>query len=119
MLIRLLADTNNTFLILQFAAIPFTIAYNLLSGQIRALGNSKQPFYFLIAASLVNILLDVVLILIMGLGVEGAGIATWLSQGFSVALCVWYIKKHMHLFSAMGCPKSLVRVSGRWHPIAS
>lgn len=85
-------DDAYTFLILQFAAIPFTIAYNLLSGQIRALGNSKQPFYFLIAASLVNILLDVVLILIMGLGVEGAGIATWLSQGFSVALCVWYIK---------------------------
>ena len=112
-------DDAYTFLILQFAAIPFTIAYNLLSGQIRALGNSKQPFYFLIAASLVNILLDVVLILIMGLGVEGAGIATWLSQGFSVALCVWYIKKYMHLFSAMGCPKSLVRVSGRWHPIAS
>jgi Na+-driven multidrug efflux pump len=83
-------------------AIPFTIAYNLLSGQIRALGNSKQPFYFLIAASLVNILLDVVLILIMGLGVEGAGIATWLSQGFSVALCVWYIKKHMQILIPQG-----------------
>lgn len=95
-------DDAYTFLILQFAAIPFTIAYNLLSGQIRALGNSKQPFYFLIAASLVNILLDVVLILIMGLGVEGAGIATWLSQGFSVALCVWYIKKHMQILIPQG-----------------
>lgn len=49
------------FLLLQFLAIPFTIGYNLLSGQIRALGNSKQPFYFLIASSAVNILLDVLL----------------------------------------------------------
>ena len=72
-------DDAYIFLMLQFAAIPFTIAYNLLSGQIRALGNSKQPFYFLITASVINIILDAILILGMGLGVEGAGIATWLS----------------------------------------
>ncbi len=52
-------DYAYIFLMLQFAAIPFTIAYNLLSGQIRALGNSKQPFYFLITASVINIILDV------------------------------------------------------------
>ncbi len=90
------------FLFLQFAAIPFTMAYNLLSGQIRALGNSKQPFYFLITASIVNIILDAILILILGMGVEGAGIATWLSQGFSVALCVWYIKKKMQILIPQG-----------------
>ncbi len=95
-------DDAYVFLMLQFAAIPFTIGYNLLSGHIRALGNSKQPFYFLIAASLVNILLDVILILFMGLGVEGAGLATFLSQGFSVALCVWYIAKHMRILIPQG-----------------
>ena len=67
------------FLFLQFCTIPFTIAYNLYAGQIRALGNSKQPFYFLIVSSLLNILLDVVLILGFRMGVEGAGIATFLS----------------------------------------
>ncbi len=46
------------FLLLSFLAIPFTIAYNVLSGFIRALGDSKQPFYFLIASSLFNSLLD-------------------------------------------------------------
>jgi Na+-driven multidrug efflux pump len=51
------------FPLLQFLAIPFTIAYNLLAGFIRALGDSKQPFYFLIFSSVLNILLDVVLIL--------------------------------------------------------
>ena len=91
-----------TFLMLQFAAIPFTIIYNLLAGQIRALGNSKQPFYFLITASVVNIILDIILILGLGLGVEGAGIATWLSQGFSVGLCIWYIKRKMQILIPQG-----------------
>ena len=95
-------DDANTFLMLQFAAIPFTIGYNLLAGQIRALGNSKQPFYFLITASVVNILLDVLLILILGLGVEGAGIATLLSQAFSVCLCIRFIKKKMQILIPQG-----------------
>ena len=90
------------FLMLQFAAIPFTIAYNLLSGQIRALGNSRQPFFFLITASVVNIILDAVLILGMRLGVEGAGIATWLSQGLSVVLCILFIKRKMQVLIPQG-----------------
>lgn len=95
-------DDAYIFLMLQFAAIPFTIGYNLLAGQIRALGNSKQPFYFLITASVVNILLDVFLILILGLGVEGAGIATLLSQAFSVCLCIRFIKKKMQILIPQG-----------------
>ena len=83
------------FLFLQLLAIPFTIAYNLLAGFIRALGNSKQPFFFLIASSLVNILLDVLLILIIGMGVEGAGVATLLSQAFAAILCWSYIRRSM------------------------
>ena len=85
------------FLMLQFAAIPLTFGFNLFSGQIRALGNSRQPFYFLITSAVVNVLLDVVLILGCRLGVAGAGIATWLSQALSVILCLWYIRKRMQL----------------------
>lgn len=84
-----------TFLFLQFLAIPFTMGYNLLSGFIRALGNSKQPFFFLIIASLVNIALDVLLILIIGMGVAGAGVATLLSQAFATLLCWLYIRSKM------------------------
>lgn len=90
------------FLMLQFAAIPMTFGFNLFSGQIRALGNSRQPFYFLITSAVVNILLDVVLILGCGMGVAGAGIATWLSQALSVILCIWYIRKHMQLLIPKG-----------------
>lgn len=90
------------FLMLQFAAIPLTFGFNLFSGQIRALGNSRQPFYFLITSAVVNVLLDVVLILGCGLGVTGAGIATWLSQALSVILCLWYIRKRMQLLIPKG-----------------
>lgn len=90
------------FLILQFAAIPFTFAYNLLAGFIRALGNSKQPFYFLIFSSIVNILLDFLFIIVCGMQVEGVGIATMLSQAASGWLCYTYIKKKMELLIPKG-----------------
>ncbi len=90
------------FLILNFLAIPFTMAYNILSGFIRALGDSKQPFYFLIASSLLNIGLDFILIMGLGMGVEGAGIATMLSQLFAAVLCWIYIKKRMQILIPTG-----------------
>ena len=95
-----------TFLFLQFLAIPFTMGYNLLSGFIRALGNSKQPFFFLIIASLVNIALDVLLILIIGMGVAGAGVATLLSQAFATLLCWLYIRSKMRLLIPTGEERS-------------
>lgn len=90
------------FLFLQFCTIPFTIAYNLYAGQIRALGNSKQPFYFLIISSVLNILLDVVLILGFRMGVEGAGIATFLSQVFASWLCWRFIRHRMTILVPQG-----------------
>lgn len=86
-----------TFLLLQFLAIPFTMAYNLFSCFIRALGNSKTPFFFLIFASMLNIILDVVFIVLLGLGVEGVGIATMLAQTFSAWLCWRYICRRLKL----------------------
>lgn len=90
------------FLMLSFLSIPFTMAYNILSGFIRALGDSKQPFYFLIASSILNILLDFILIICMRMGVEGAGLATMMSQAFATVLCWLYIKKHMTMLIPTG-----------------
>ena len=90
------------FLLLTFLTIPFTIAYNLLSGFIRALGNSRQPFYFLIVSSMVSIVLDVILILGMGMGVEGAGIATMLSQALAAVLCWVYIHRTLKMLIPHG-----------------
>ena len=91
-----------TYLVLQFVAIPFTFGYNLLSSFIRALGNSKQPFYFLIFSSIANIVLDFFFIIVMRLGVAGAAIATLLAQAMSAWLCYTYIKKKMPLLIPQG-----------------
>lgn len=91
-----------TFLLLQFLAIPLTMGFNLLAGLMRALGDSEQPFLILILASLVNILLDVALILGLGLGVLGAGLATMLAQALAVGVSVWYIARHMQLLIPHG-----------------
>ena len=91
-----------TFLFLQFLAIPFTIAYNLLSGFIRALGNSTTPFYFLIFSSMLNIVLDFLFIVGLHLGVEGVGFATMTAQACSAWLCWMYIRRHMALLIPTG-----------------
>lgn len=90
------------FLFLMFLAIPCTFSYNLLAGFIRALGNSKQPFYFLIFSSLLNILLSAVFIIVFGMGVAGAGWATLFSQGFSSLLCALYIRRRMPILIPKG-----------------
>lgn len=67
--------------------------YNLLASVVRALGDSKTPLYFLILASILNIFLALLFILKFGLSVPGSAVAVVLSQGFSVILCLLYIKK--------------------------
>ena len=95
-------DDAWTFLFLQFLAIPFTIAYNLQASLIRALGDSKHPFYFLIFSSLFNIALDAVLIFGLGMGVLGAGVATLLAQAFSSVLCYGFIRRKMTVLIPQG-----------------
>ena len=67
-------------------------AYNLCAGLMRAIGNSIIPLFFLVFSSLVNIWLDILLITRFGMGVQGAAVATVLSQAISVVLCLLYIK---------------------------
>ncbi len=67
------------------------ILYNLFSGYLRAVGNSQAPLFFLVFSSVLNIVLDLVLILNFHMGVAGAALATVLSQGISAVLCVIYI----------------------------
>ena len=70
-----------------------TFAYNLGAGILRAVGNSLMPLLFLVVSSILNIFLDIWFITGLGMGVEGAAIATVLSQGVSVVLCILYIMK--------------------------
>lgn len=63
-----------------FTAIPITVLYNMSSGIMRSLGDSKTPVYFVILAALLNVVLDLVFILVFHLGVAGAAYATNISQ---------------------------------------
>lgn len=85
------------YLLATFIGIPFTFFYNLLSSIIRALGDSRTPFWFLLLSTVLNIVLDLFFILVLKWGVLGAGVATVIAQGISAILCYLYMYKHFPL----------------------
>ena len=76
-----------------FGGLSATIAYNLLSGILRAAGDSRTPFIAIMISSAVNIALDCILIFLFHTGVEGAAAATVVSQGISALICFIKIKQ--------------------------
>lgn len=85
------------YLLITFIGVPCTFFYNLLSSIIRALGDSKTPFWFLLFSTILNILLDLFCILILDWGVAGAAVATVFSQGVSAVLCYLYMMRHFEI----------------------
>lgn len=77
---------SQTYLRIYFAGALASVVYNMEAGILRAMGDSKTPVYSLIAACLVNIVLDVVLVVVCRMGVAGAALATILSQILSAVL---------------------------------
>lgn len=86
-------DQTYNYIFIIFIAIPVTYLYNLLSGIIRSLGDSRTPVIFLVLASLINIVLDLFFIMGLGMNVEGAAYATVISQLVSGILCLIYMVK--------------------------
>ena len=81
-------DSSARYIRIIFAAIPCCVLYNMASGILRALGDSKTPVLFLVLASLVNIVLDLFLIVVCHMDVAGAAVATAISQLVSGLGCV-------------------------------
>ena len=90
-----LLDMASEYLTIIFVGQIATVLYNYLSGALRAFGDSKRPFWFLVISSGINVVLDLVLILVIPMGVAGAAVATVISQVISVLLCVWWLAKKM------------------------
>ncbi len=80
------------FRIYFYGAIP-NVMYNIASGILRAVGDSKRPLYYLMASTALNIVLDVLFIGVMGYGIGAAAFATILSQTLSAILCCHRIVK--------------------------
>ena len=90
------------YLRIYFSGLIFVFVYNIGSAIIRALGNSKLPLYILIICSVVNVILDLVLVVAMNLGVLGVAVATLLSQMVSACLVTGALIKGVN-----GCTLSL------------
>lgn len=113
-----------TYILIIFWGIPASYLYNLLSGIIRSMGDSKTPLMFLLLSSILNIGLDLLCILSFRMGIAGAAVATVVSQLISGVLCLFYMKRkfdilkiekeewkvnfsHMKTLCGMGVPMGL------------
>lgn len=81
-------DNSILYLAIYFAGALGVMIYNMGSGILRALGDSKNPLYFLIISSVVNVILDIIFVIYMDLGIAGAGWATMISQCLSAVLTI-------------------------------
>lgn len=117
-------EYSYAYIVIIFIGIPASYLYNILSGIIRSMGDSKTPLLFLMLSSFLNIGLDLLCILGFQMGVAGAAVATVVSQLISGILCLFYMKKkfeilhikkeewrmnpaHMKTLCSMGIPMGL------------
>ncbi len=84
---------SSTYLSIYFIGICFALIYNMGSGILRAIGDSKRPLYFLVIACIINIILDFLFVKYLKWGVAGAGYATLIAQAISAIMIVYVLMK--------------------------
>ena len=82
-----------TYFRIYFAGISMVILYNIFMAIMRAVGDSVHPLYYLCVSSVVNVILDLLLVAVLHMGVTGAALATVISQGLSAILCLNRMQK--------------------------
>ncbi len=87
----------NSYIRVLYTGIIFTMFYNMSASILRAIGDSKTPLYFLILSSVLNIVLDIVLITVIKLETAGAAYATVISQGVAALLCFIYMFRNFDI----------------------
>ena len=85
--------SSTLYIRIYFIGMIPSLFYNVGAGILRAVGDSKRPLYFLIVATLSNIVLDLILVVVLKWGVAGVGIATVLCQFISATLVLWVLMK--------------------------
>nr|WP_300815396.1 MATE family efflux transporter [uncultured Acetatifactor sp.] len=90
-------DRSHDYIWVIFLGIPVTFLYNMTSGVIRALGDSRTPVIFLVMSSFLNVGLDLFFIVNLHMGVQGAAWATVISQGVSGACCLLFMVKKFEI----------------------
>ena len=77
-----------TYLTIYFSGMMGLMLYNVGAGILRAVGDSQRPFYYLVVCALMNTGLDLLFVLVFGMGVAGVALATIISQGVSAVLVI-------------------------------
>ena len=85
--------TAALYLRVIFAGMPVVMAYNLLAGMLRALGDARSPLMAMVAASLMNIALDLLFVMVFRWGVAGAAAATVIAQAGSALFCLVRVRQ--------------------------
>lgn len=86
-----------------FAGVPFLAVYNVYSAALRGIGDAKAPFYAVLISSVLNVALDVLFVMVLHCGVQGAAVATAVSQiAMTVFIVLYTIKKHSILRFRIG-----------------
>ena len=86
------------YLDITFLGIITAFGYNSINAILRGLGDSKTPLFFLIIATIINTVLDLLFILVFNWGVAGAAWATVIAQGSSFAFGLYYLNRFHELF---------------------
>jgi putative MATE family efflux protein len=89
---------SDRYLTVTLVGIIFIFGYNALSAILRGMGNSRQPFYFVLASCITNVILDLVFVGAFGWAAFGAALATVISQALSVFLCIGYMVRNDFYF---------------------
>ena len=99
-LIRLpeeLMETANTYFTIYVSGLLVFFGYNSVAAILRGLGDSITPLYFLLLATVINIGLDLLFIVKLGWGIEGAAFATIIAQGIAFIAAVFYLNRNHEL----------------------
>ena len=83
---------------IYFAGILFVFLYNIGASILRAIGDSKSPFYFLVVCCVINVALDLFFVIALNMGVAGVAIATLIAQAVSAVLVLWAIRRKKEVF---------------------
>lgn len=102
-------DDAVLYLRIYFAGAPFFMAYNFGASILRSMGDTKRPLYILIAAGLINTLLNLFFVVVLHMSVAGVAIATGIANAFSASLIIWIL---MHEEAPMRLRPRHIRLYG-------
>lgn len=86
-------DLASTYLKIYFCGMPFMMIYNFGSAILRSIGHTKMPFYSLVVATVVNLILDWLFVAEFDMGVDGVAWATVIANGVNAAIIVWILTR--------------------------